>query len=99
MTLTLQPTKQSDMAANNNTYKVSKNEQHLFDEDKNEQVHLQIKIHLKNITKIEKYKKLKYKVSKNKHTTDEDKNNQIHSQIKIHNEHLENIIKLKNTKN
>ena len=58
MTLTLQPTKQSDMAANNNTYKVSKNEQHLFDEDKNEQVHLQIKIHLKNITKIEKYKKL-----------------------------------------
>ena len=40
MTLTLQPTKQSDMAANNNTYKVSKNEQHLFDEDKNEQVHL-----------------------------------------------------------
>ena len=58
MTLALQPTKQSDMAANNNTYKVSKNEQHLFDEDKNEQVHLQIKIHLKNITNIEKYKKL-----------------------------------------
>ena len=47
-------------------------------------IHSQIKIHLKNITKIEKYKKLKYKVSKNKHTTDEDKNNQIHLQIKIH---------------
>ena len=56
---------------------------------KNKQVQSQIKIHLKNITKIliviehktdmnitkiEKYKKnLKYKVSKNKHTTNKDK--------------------------
>ena len=41
---------------------------------KNKQVYSQIKIHLKNMTKIDKYKKLKYKVSKNKHTTDENKN-------------------------
>ena len=33
MTLTLQPTKQNDMFANNNTYKVSKNI-HTTDEDK-----------------------------------------------------------------
>ena len=37
-------------------YKVSKNKQ-TTDEDKNKQVYSQIKIHLKNITKIEKYKK------------------------------------------
>ena len=37
-------------------YKVSKNKQ-TNDEDKNKQVYSQIKIHLKNITKIEKYKK------------------------------------------
>ena len=49
---------------------------------------------MKNITKTEKYKKLKYEVSKNKHTTDKDKNNQIHSQIKIHNAHLNNINKI-----
>ena len=55
---------------------------------------MQINIHWKNITKIEKYKKLKHKVSKNKHTTDEDKNNQIHLQIKIHNEHLMNITRI-----
>ena len=57
---TLKPTKQHDMVANNNNYKVSKNK-HTADEDKNKQIHLQIKIHnehLKNITKIEKYKKL-----------------------------------------
>ena len=57
---TLKPTKQDDMVANNNNYKVSKNK-HITDEDKNKQIHLQIKIHnehLKNITKIEKYKKL-----------------------------------------
>ena len=57
---TLKPTKQDDMVANNNNYKVSKNK-HTTDEDKNKQIHLQIKIHnehLKNITKIEKYKKL-----------------------------------------
>ena len=68
--------------------------QHFYNEDKNKQLHSQIKIHnehLKSITKIDEYKKLNYKVSNNKHTTDEDKNNQIHSQIKIHNEHLKNI--------
>ena len=57
---TLQPTKQNDMAATNNNYRVSNNK-HTTDEDKNKQIHLQIKIHnehLKNINKIEKYKKL-----------------------------------------
>ena len=57
---TRQPTKQNDMVANNNNYKVSKNK-HTTDEDKNKQIHSQIKIHnehLKNINKIEKYKKL-----------------------------------------
>ena len=56
---TLQPTKQNDMLAINSNYKVSKNE-HTSNEDKNKQMHLQIKIHnehLKNITKIDKYKK------------------------------------------
>ena len=57
MTLTLQPTKQNDMIANNNTYRVSKNKQ-TTNKDKNKQVHLQIKIHFQNITKIEKDKKL-----------------------------------------
>ena len=37
-------------------------------------IHSQIKIHLKNITKIEKYKKLTYKVSKNKHTANKCEN-------------------------
>ena len=45
---------------------------------KNKQVYSQIKIHLNNITKIRKYKKPNYKVSKNKHTTDEDKNTLAH---------------------
>ena len=47
--------------------------------------------HLKNITKIGKYKKLNYKVSKNKHTTNEDKSNHTHSQIDTNNEHLKNM--------
>ena len=51
-----------------------------------------------NITKINKYKKLTYKVSKNKHATDEDKNNQIHSQIKIHSKYLKNINKIEKYK-
>ena len=57
---TLQPTKQNDMVATNNNYRVSNNK-HTTDEDKNKQINLQIKIHnehLKNINKIEKYKKL-----------------------------------------
>ena len=46
----------------------TKTEQYFYNEDKkNKQVYSQIKIHLKNITKIDKYKELKYKVSKNKH--------------------------------
>ena len=56
----LQATKQNDMVANNNNYKVSENKLKT-DEDKNKQIHLQIKIHnehLKNIDKIEKYRKL-----------------------------------------
>ena len=57
-------------------------------------MHSQIKIHLKNITKLKNTKKLKYKLPKNKHTTDKDKNNQMHSQIKIHNEHLNSINKI-----
>ena len=53
-------------------------------------------MHLKNITKIEKYKNhLKYKVSKNKHTTDKDKNNQIHSLIKMHLNSINKIGKCK----
>ena len=52
-------------------------------------------MHLKNITKIKKYRKdLQYKVSKNKHTTNKEKNNHIHSQIKTLNEHLNNINKI-----
>ena len=57
---TLQPTKQNDMVAINNSYKVSKNE-HKTNEDKNKQIHSQIKIqneHLKNITKLTNTKKL-----------------------------------------
>ena len=56
---TLQPTRQNEMVANNNNSKVAKNEQ-TTNEDKNRQIHLEIKIHnkhLKNITKIDKYKK------------------------------------------
>ena len=78
-----------------------KTEQYFYNEDKYKQVHSQIKVHnehLKNITKIGKYKKLNYKVSKNKHTTNEDKNNQIHSQIKIHKEYLKNINKIEKYK-
>ena len=73
-----------------------KTEQHFYNEDKNKKVPFQIKMHLKNITKIEKYKNHpKYKVSKNKHTTDKDKNNQIHSQIKIHLNSINEIGKYK----
>ena len=56
---TLQPTKQNDMVANNNNYKVSKNKQTIDEEKK--KMRWQIKIdneHLKNINKIEKYRKL-----------------------------------------
>ena len=55
----IQPTKQDDKVAINNSYKVSKNE-HTTNEDKNKQIHSQIKIyneHLKNITKTDNYKK------------------------------------------
>ena len=38
----LQPTKQNDMVAINNNYKVSKND-HTTNEDKNKQIHSQIK--------------------------------------------------------
>ena len=56
--VTLQHTKQNDMVVNN--WKVS-NSKHTTDEDKNNQIHAQIKIdneHLRNFNKIEKYKKL-----------------------------------------
>ena len=56
---TLQSTKQNDMVAIINNYKESKNE-HTTNENKNKQIHSQIKIHnehLKNITKIDKIKK------------------------------------------
>ena len=56
---TLQPAKQNNMVAINKNYKVSKNE-HTINEDKNKQIHSQNKIHkehLKNITKIDEYKK------------------------------------------
>ena len=85
MTLTLQPTKQSDMLANSNTYKVSKNERHFCDEDKNKQIHQKIKIHLKNISKIEKHKKLnmtKQKTDMNISKTDKDEETQQTSTTK-----------------
>ena len=56
---TLQPTIQNGIVVNNDNYKVAKNKD-ATDEDKNKQIHSQIKIHnehLKNINKIEKYKK------------------------------------------
>ena len=56
---TLQPTKQNDIVAINNNYKVLRNE-HTTNEDENEQIHSQTKIHneqMKNITEIDKYKK------------------------------------------
>ena len=56
------------MVTNKNNYKVSKNK-HTTDEDKNKQIHTHIKIHkehLKNITKIKKYRKL----SMTEHKTD-----------------------------
>ena len=65
---TLKPNKQNDMVANNNNYKVSNNKRKT-DEHKNKQIHSQIKIHnehLKNIAKIEKYKKL----NRTEHKTD-----------------------------
>ena len=56
---TLQSSKQNGMVIINNNYKVSKNE-YKINEDKSKQIHSQIKMHnehLKNITKIDKYKK------------------------------------------
>ena len=66
---TLQPTKQNDMVANNNHCKVSKNK-HTTDEDKNKQIHCQIKIHngqLYSITKIKKKKKTEHDRTQNRH--------------------------------
>ena len=66
------------MIANNNNYKISKNK-HTTNEDKNNQIHSQIKIHnkhLKNDNKIEKYKKLnmtEHKVDMNITKTDKHK--------------------------
>ena len=54
---TSQPTKENDIVAINNNYKVSKYE-HTINEDKNEQIHLLIKIcnkNLKSITEINKF--------------------------------------------
>ena len=53
---TLGPTKQNDIVAINNSYKVLKNE-HRTSENENKQIHSQIKIHnehMKNITEIDK---------------------------------------------
>ena len=47
------PTKRISFLPN----KYKKTQQHFCNEDKNNEVHQQIKMHLKNITKIEKYKK------------------------------------------
>ena len=55
MTVTLQPTKQNDMVANNNNHRASKNT-HTTNENKHKQIHPQIKIHLKNITQFENTK-------------------------------------------
>ena len=54
----LQPTKQNDMVANNNNYKISK-KKHTTDEYKNKQIHSQIHSKQK-ISKIEKYKKTEH---------------------------------------
>ena len=54
----LQSTKQNDLVANKNNYKLSKNK-HKTDEDKNKQLHSHIKIYnlyMKSINKIEEYK-------------------------------------------
>ena len=51
---------------------MKKTEQHFYNEDKNKQVHSQIKIHyekMKNINKTEKYKKLN-STSMTEHKTD-----------------------------
>ena len=58
---TLQPTKQNNMVAINNNYKVSKNK-HTTDEDKNKQTHSQIKIHNEHLTNI-----IKLENKKNEH--------------------------------
>ena len=46
---TLQSFKQNDLVAINNTYKVSKNEHTTTNEDKKNQIYLQIKIHNKHL--------------------------------------------------
>ena len=69
----LQPAKQNDMVAINSNYKVSKNE-HTTNEDKNKQTHSQIMIHnkhLKNITRIDKYKKPLNNTSATEHKTED----------------------------
>ena len=48
-------------------------------------------MHLKNITKIEKYKENWSTKYQRINTTDEDQNKQVYSQIKIH---LKNITKI-----
>ena len=69
-----------------------KTEQQFYIEEKNKQVHLQIKMHLKNIIKIEKYKKTwSTKYQRINTQPIKTKNNQIHLQNKIHNEHFNNI--------
>ena len=47
-----------------NKYNKSKTEQHFCNQEKTKQLHLQIKIHLKNITKIQKYKKIEVQCTK-----------------------------------
>ena len=69
----LQPAKQNDMVAINSNYKVSKNE-HATNEDKKKQAHSQIMIHnkhLKNITRIDKYKKPLNNTSATEHKTED----------------------------
>ena len=60
---TKEPTKQKDIVAYNNNYKVSKNK-HTTDEDKNKQIHSLIKIHLKKITKLKNTKNWSTKYQK-----------------------------------
>ena len=68
---TLQPTKQNDIVANNNNGKVSKNK-HATDEDKNKQIHSQIKIHNEYLRSITKIKKTNKKLNMTGHKTDTD---------------------------
>ena len=76
--------------------------QHFYNEDKNKQLHSQIKIHnehLKNITNIGNYKKLNYKVSKNNIQPMKTKTIKYTRRLRYITSTWRTLIKLKNTEN